>query len=191
MKSKTKKHHPILPAMTILLLSLSVAFCGIWVQRFGPPQLSFNDAKGTPSHRLTLEEIQAGIVAAEQRRLALLKPDSQVPSAEIASRWGIEVLGLYRAAAGRMLDFRYRVIDADKAAPLFDSREQPVLIDEHSQAKYSVPNFPKIGALRTTNRGGNIHSGKIYTILFGGNVRSGDQATIEIGDFRVEHLTVR
>src|SRR3990172_7542680 len=48
----------------------------------------------------------------------------------IEEKWGVRVLSIRQSAEGYMLDFRYRVIDAEKAAPLFDRKIKPHLIDE-------------------------------------------------------------
>ena len=56
-----------------------------------------------------------------------------------------------------------------------------------------VPTAAKVGALRTTNRGGNIKPGKIYNMIFGNvgaRVKPGDQVSVVVGDFKVEHLRV-
>jgi len=50
------------------------------------------------------------------------------PSVETA--YGIQVEGLRLTAAGSMLDFRYRVLDAQKAAPFLNGKVQPALLDE-------------------------------------------------------------
>lgn len=144
-----------------------------------------------PEHKLmSQQEVLAAIAAAELRRQELLRPDANIPNAELSAKWGVEVIGLSNSAGGRLVDFRYRVVDVEKALPLFDGRIKPMLINESNQARLPVPMFPMIGSLRTTNRGKNIQAGKIYTIMFGGGVKSGDKATIEIGNFRLEHLTV-
>ena len=186
----TKPNHPVIPATLVLLSAATIVVCGLWFSRPWVPAAGLPELADSP-HTLTLEKIQTAIAAADARRLELLKADSALPNTEILDRWGIEVVGLFQAAGGRMLDFRYRVIDVDKASPLFDGRIKPALVDERNDAKLPVPMFPKIGALRTTNRGGNIRAGKIYTILFGGHIPSGERATVEIGDFQIEHLTVR
>jgi hypothetical protein len=96
-------------------------------------------------------------------------------------------------ADGFWLDFRFRVTDAEKALPLFDSRIKPYLESEQSGVKLAVPSAAKVGALRTTNRGHNVKPGKIYNIMFanpGFHVKPGQKVSVVIGDFKVEHLTV-
>jgi hypothetical protein len=141
---------------------------------------------------LTLEQIHTAMIEAEQRRAAALRPDPAVPEA-LAEQWGVEVIRVASTARGFWLDFRFRVTDATKALPLFDSRLKPYLQSEQSGVKLAVPSAAKVGTLRTTNRGGNVKPDRIYTIMFanpGFHVRPGQQVTVAIGDFKVEHLTV-
>lgn len=155
---------------------------------------SATPAKPLDSHtRQMLERIHTAMIEAEQRRVEAGRPDPAVPP-ELAEQWGVRVLSVTYTADGFWLDFRFRVIDPDKAAPLFDSRFKPYIESEQSGAKFAVPSAAKVGSLRTTNRGHNIKAGKIYTIMFanpGFHLKPGQKATVGIGDFKVEHLTVR
>ena len=112
---------------------------------------------------------------------------------ELADNWGVELLGMRLTAAGMMLDFRFRVLDADKALPLFDQRIKPHIVAERSKIKLPVPMAAKVGAFRPTNRGKNIKADKTYYMIFGNpdrHVKAGEKVTVVIGDFKVEHLMV-
>jgi hypothetical protein len=105
-------------------------------------------------------------------------------------KWGVRVLSIRQSAEGYMLDFRYRVIDAEKAAPLFDRKIKPHLIDEATGAKFLVPEPPKVGALRTTRP---PLAGRNYFIIFanpGRYIKKGSKVTVVIGEFRAENLVV-
>jgi len=105
-------------------------------------------------------------------------------------RWGIQISGIRLTSGGFMLDFRYRVIDAEKAAPLFDRATKPHLIHQETGAKFMVPNPPKTGPLRTSNE---PQQGRVYWMFFGNPgryVKPGDKVTVVIGDFRAENLIV-
>jgi hypothetical protein len=109
----------------------------------------------------------------------------------VKRKWGIEVVGVRQVAAGYMLVFRYRVIDAEKAKPVHVRRTKPVLIDEASGARFIVPAPQKTGPLRNSNI---PQEGRIYSMLFanpGQYVKPGNEVTVEIGDFRAEHLVVQ
>ena len=105
-------------------------------------------------------------------------------------RWGIEVLEVRLASAGYMIEFRYRVLDAKKARPLFDRKIKPYLEDKASGAKVIVPSPEKVGQLR------NVHDpepGKSYWMLFanpGKLVKRGNEVNVVIGEFRVDSLIV-
>jgi hypothetical protein len=109
----------------------------------------------------------------------------------ISERWGIEIESLRISAASYILDFRYRVIDAEKARPLFKRSTKPVLIDQASGARLSVPRTAKLGPLRNSDE---PIAGRIYFMAFantGKLIKPGDKVTIEIGEFRAEDLVVK
>ena len=109
----------------------------------------------------------------------------------LRERWGIEVASLHLSAYGRMVDFRYRGLDPDKAALLGDRNVKPSLIDLATGAVLRVPSFPKTGSMRQTST--KMEAGRIYFMLFantGMPVKNGSQVTITIGDFKAENLTV-
>ena len=117
-----------------------------------------------------------------------------VETSSIQDRWGIEIIRIRLSAAGNMLDFRYRVIEPDKAHPILDFKVKPYLIDQKSGAKFQVPNPPKVGSLRQTSRSGRPQANRIYFILFsnpGRSVQVGDKVTVVVGDFRAEDLIVQ
>jgi len=105
--------------------------------------------------------------------------------------WGVEVYWVRQTVAGYMLEFRYRVVDADKAVPLFNRQDKPVLIHAESGARLIVPTPATVGALRNSNM---PVDGQIYWMFFanpGALVKPGDHVSIEIGDFRVDDLVVQ
>ena len=107
--------------------------------------------------------------------------------------WGVEIIGLRLASADYMMDFRFRVLDVDKAISLFDHRIKPYVIADKSDIKLPVPMAAKVGAFRPTNRGKNIKPDKNYYMIFGNpdrHVKAGETVTIVIGDFRIDSLLV-
>lgn len=117
--------------------------------------------------------------------------EKPVEGLEAAERWGVEVLAVRSTADGYMLDFRYRVTDAGKAAPLLDRRNKAHLLVEKSNARLEVPVSPKIGALRQTSR--HVKEGRNYFMLFANpsrHVKPGDRVRVVIGDFTSDALTV-
>jgi len=143
---------------------------------------------------MTVEQVRAAMAAAEARRLAGLQPDPGPDSKALAEKWGVEVIGIRRTSAGYMLDFRFRVLDADKALPLFDHRIKPYVVADKSDIKLPVPMAPKVGAFRPTNRGKNIKADKTYYMVFANPdsyVKPSEKVSVVIGDFRAENLTVK
>lgn len=118
------------------------------------------------------------------------------PSAaeQLAARWGIRVESLHLSAAGSMLDLRYRVLDAARAAPLLDGKTQPYLQDDAHGAKLGVPDTPVLGRIRQTARNNNILLDRSYFIMFGNPGRvlqTGDKVTLLLGAVKVTDLQVQ
>lgn len=108
-------------------------------------------------------------------------------------RLGIRIEGLRLSAAGNMLDLRYRVYDPVKAAPLFDRRVGPYLLDEKSGAAFGVPESPKVGQLRTTRRNSDALAARDYHIIFanpGHRLQAGQKVSLVVGEMKLENLSV-
>jgi hypothetical protein len=118
-------------------------------------------------------------------------PPAAATAEALKERWGIEVVALRRSVGGNMLDFRYRVTDAEKARPILDRKAKAYLIDQASGRRLGVPDTPKVGPLRQTSR--QPIAGRTYFIIFGNPgrlMKAGDRATVVIGDFRADDLVV-
>lgn len=114
---------------------------------------------------------------------------SQAFEQQLKEQYGIELTALRMTAANRMIDFRYRVLDKDKAAPLFKRQIKPYLVHQTSGKVLAVPNTAKVGSLRNSNM---PQQGRIYWMFFGNNglVKNGDKVSVVIGDFRADNLIV-
>ncbi len=116
---------------------------------------------------------------------------SSAPASGLAERWGIRVESLRLSAQGHILDFRYRVLDPDKAAALTDRAQVAYLINEATGERHKVPKMPKMGTLRSTAV--RPEADRIYVILFanpGARIQSGNLVAVTIGAFKAEHLVV-
>lgn len=92
-----------------------------------------------------------------------------------------------------MLDFRYRVVDPQRALPLVERGVDPYLIDQESGGVVTVPNTAKVGPLRQTTKYGEPKPDRVYFILFsnpGRFIEPGSKVTVVIGDFRASDLVV-
>jgi hypothetical protein len=120
--------------------------------------------------------------------------NARVEPTTVEAVYGISIEGLRLSAAGSMLDFRYRVVDAKKAAPILDGRVQPTLADDARSARLAVPNTPVLGRMRQTARNGKVYTDRSYFILFGNPgkaVHSGDTVTLLMGEVKITDLTVQ
>jgi hypothetical protein len=112
-------------------------------------------------------------------------------NATLEETWGIEILGIRSTAANYMLDFRYRVLDAEKAKPLFRRKARPQVIDQTSGAKVGVFSSPKTGPMRSSD---TPQVDRNYFIMFanpGRYIEVGSKVTVVIDDFKVENMTVQ
>lgn len=120
-------------------------------------------------------------------------PPTAAAAVDTQARFGVTIQGVRLSAAGHMLDFRYRIVDADKALPLVDRTRKAYLLHQPTGAALAVPEAPTIGPLRQTEKFGKPQEGRTYVVLFGNAgklVKEGDPVTVVIGDFRVPDLVV-
>lgn len=104
--------------------------------------------------------------------------------------WGIDILGVRPAASGQMLTFRYRVIDTDKAKPLFDKMAKPFIIDSATGTRLAVPAMENVGELR---QDALLIADRNYFMIFGNPgklVKSGNRISVVIGNFRIDDMVV-
>ena len=114
------------------------------------------------------------------------KGEETNPNAE----WGIEITSVRLTANDHMIDFRYRVLDADKAKELFVRQNKPRMVHHETGLVLSVPETAKVGPLRNSNM---PKEGKIYWMFFGNAgklVKPGDTVTVTIGEFEVDDIVV-
>lgn len=108
----------------------------------------------------------------------------------IAKKWGIHIESIKLTASGYMLDFRYRVLDARKAKPIFERKTKPILRDDATGVEVAVPVPPKTGALRSSN---DPKAGRTYFMFFANPARfikAGSAVTVTIGAVRISGLRV-
>jgi hypothetical protein len=102
-------------------------------------------------------------------------------------RLGIEVQPPRLAAAGYLVELRYRVLDAGKAAPLAERGAGARLVD---QATREVLGVAGAGAARPA---GKPEAGKVYSIYFDNSrrrVAAGARVTLELGGAEIGDLAV-
>jgi hypothetical protein len=143
---------------------------------------------------VTMEQVYRGMQQAEQKRIALGGADSAIDNRQMREAWGVQIISTGFADSDYWLEFRFRVLDPDKAAPLFDSMTDPYLeSDADKKIKLGVPEGERADAQPITHRDRNVQAGKIYSIMFAnpkGLVKPGQKVTVVAGEFRAEHMTV-
>ena len=134
----------------------------------------------------------SGAMAAERTVLDPPLPPKQ--SAKIQKKWGMEVVAIRLSAGGSMIDFRYRVVDPDKAAFLTDRNLAAYLVDQESGRALEIPTTAKVGPLRQTTPNAKPEEGRVYFMLFGNpgrSIQSGSKMTLAIGDVKIKNLVVQ
>ena len=105
--------------------------------------------------------------------------------------WGVEIMYVRQTAAGYMLEFRYKVVDAEKAKALFKRQTKPMLTHTETGTKLVVPTPAKTGALRNSNPPKDDHTYWMFFANPGKLVKPGERVSIQIGEFLVENLVVQ
>jgi len=128
-----------------------------------------------------------GAVMAYRARAAVQpgRPAASMPiNPAIEQRWGVRVKQIGVTADGGMVDFRFVVLDADKAFEMMqDVNNLPVLIAEDS---HTVVNSTAAMAARH-----DLNVGQTYFLLYRntrGAVKSGTAVTVKFGDLQLEHV---
>lgn len=117
---------------------------------------------------------------------------AETAAAKLEEEWGVKVLGIRRTALGYMLDFRYRVTDAEKAAPILDRRITPYVEIKETGVRLLVPQAPKLGSMRQTSFA--VKADRDYFIVFANPsqiVGKGDLVSVVVGDFETPALAVQ
>ena len=105
--------------------------------------------------------------------------------------WGIEAPSVKAVESGVILRFSYRVLDPEKAKPLFDKKINPVLESPEKGLRLVVPSLEKVGQLRQAPQ--KIEAGKSYWMAFSNSgrlLKAGDRVDIVIGNFYARGLQV-
>jgi hypothetical protein len=107
-------------------------------------------------------------------------------SATPSERLGIQVQPPRLAAAGYLVDLRYRVVDAGRAAPLAERGAAARLLVQGTNEVLGVAG----GAARPAAK---VEAGKVYSLLFdntGRKVAPGARVNVEVGGVELRDLTV-
>ena len=145
---------------------------------------------------MSVSAISAGIALAALLALGPgcasgLAGGARAPAAAPGAAAGIEVTAVRVSAAGRVVDFRYRVVDPGKAREVLSRQTEVYAIDQATGVRLPVPRAGKVGALRQS--ASQAVAGKVYFVLFGntgGVVKPGSLVTVVLGGVRIADLPV-
>ena len=100
---------------------------------------------------------------------------------------GVRVTLVAVTGQGGLIDFRYQVIDPDKAAIVHDPEKPPTIVDETTGQT-----FDKLWMQH--GHSGELDPGATYYLILvnpNGGVKSSDLVSILVGNFRLEHVRVK
>ena len=104
----------------------------------------------------------------------------------MAARYGIDVNLIGLTAAGGLVEFRYQVVDPDKADQMIhDDKLLPIVVVEESGATMLISR---------PHHATDVQLGGTYFFLFANAhdaIHAGSKVTLVLGDSRLEHLVVR
>jgi hypothetical protein len=128
---------------------------------------------------------------------AAVPPDAALPAGAASLKdaetlAGVEVVAVRLTAAGRMLDFRYRVTDPGKASALLNRKTKAHAIHLPTGKVMGVPRVARVGRMKSSAVEGK--RGTVYFLFLdarGQQVKSGDRVTVVIGEHRFEDLAVQ
>jgi hypothetical protein len=106
-----------------------------------------------------------------------------VSASELEERLGIQMTLVAVTAGGGLLDIRFRVTDAAKAAKVFEPESAPVVIAGEGAVVIGPPEPPK---------GDTPTEGQVYILLYpnsGGAVKPGSKVVLAFGDVGLEYQT--
>lgn len=130
----------------------------------------------------------AGALRWSARAGDVLAGTERVSAQELTARNGIDVDLIAVTAAHGLVEFRYQVVDPDKATRiLHDADLAPTLVDEDSGATLRMSSPPH-------KHGGELRLGGTYFFLMAnshGALHRGSHVTLVMGGSRVEHLEVQ
>ncbi|MFO7713880.1 hypothetical protein [Desulfosarcina sp.] len=119
-----------------------------------------------------------------------LKPPSGPDAQQDLEKWGIRLESIRLTGADHFVDFRFRVLDPQKAGSLLGRQEKAYLLHEPSGSVFNVP-VTKVGPLRAS--GVDPKAGRTYVILFSNTskiIQPDDPVTVVIGDFQATGLRI-
>jgi len=111
--------------------------------------------------------------------------------ARVREAFGIDIESVRFTSTGYALDFRYRVVDAEKAKQLHGVGIDPYLYHPETKSRLAVPQSTKVGSM--TQGKAVPREGRTYFTMFanpGHIVKPGDSVTLVIEKLVVKNIIV-
>ena len=143
-----------------------------------------------PAPRLTVLLIILLLVTALSAwlnaRQTVWLPGQPVTEAAVQDKYGIRITHIAVLADGGLIDFRFQVVDPDKASALFELENRPLLyVEATGQAVDSLYHPP---------HGHNLLPGQSQYLIYNnhkGAIRSGSAVAVVLGNLRLEHIIAK
>lgn len=119
-------------------------------------------------------------------RQAVWLPGQPATEAAVQEKYGIRITHIAVLADGGLIDFRFQVLDADKAAVLFELESRPLL--------YVEATGQKVDSLYHPPHSHNFLPGQSQYFIYNnhqGAIRSGSPVAVVLGDLRLEHIIAK
>ena len=110
-------------------------------------------------------------------------PGTVTTQAAFEEKWGIHVSHIAVVADGGLIDFRFQVIDSDKASPVMEVETRPHL--------YVEGTGQEVSGLYHIMHNHAIAAGESHYLIYNnanGAIKRGTSISVVIGDMRLEHL---
>jgi hypothetical protein len=124
---------------------------------------------------------------------AVSADNAEPKTIDLEKDWGVQPVMLRVSAGGYMIEFRYKILDTEKAQ-IFTSKSEkdfPFLLSMKSRVRLGVPFGTTVGYLKSNRK--FLKQGKNYITMFSNinrHMLPGDQVKIQISDQVSEVLTI-
>jgi hypothetical protein len=117
--------------------------------------------------------------------------ESKLKTIDLEKDWGIQPVFLRITGGGYMIEFRYKVVDTQKALVLSANKVFPSMLSMKSKAKLAVPYSSTVGYMKSNRK--FLKLNRNYIVFFANENRHmlpGDQVKIQVGDEVTAPLTI-
>ncbi len=113
-------------------------------------------------------------------------PGLPATEAEIADKWGVRVTHIAVLADGGLIDFRFQVLDPEKAGPVMEVDTRPHL--------YVEKTGQEVSSLYHIMHNHGIPAGESHYLIYNnsnGAIKRGEAVSVVFGTMRLEHIIAK